>query len=75
MSLDADTRPRPGLVGALARALEDADLVTCSARVCDGAAERALHAAMLTTLVYRYGPADATAPPALDRLISNGNAQ
>jgi len=73
VSLDADTRPRPGLVGALARALDTADLVTCSARfVCDGGAERALHAAMLTTLVYRYGPADATTPPALDRLISNG---
>ena len=37
VSLDADTRPRPGLVGALAGALDDADLVTAGARfVCDG---------------------------------------
>src|SRR5918995_6678824 len=32
VALDADTRPRPGLVGALARALEEADLVTAGAR-------------------------------------------
>jgi dolichol-phosphate mannosyltransferase len=73
VSLDADTRPRPGLAGALARALEEADLVTCSARfVCEQPLERALHAAMLATLVYRFGPADAAASPSADRLISNG---
>ena len=38
VSLDADTRPRPGLVGALAGALRDADFVTAGARfVCDSA--------------------------------------
>ena len=38
VSLDADTRPRPGLVGALDGALRDADFVTAGARfVCDGA--------------------------------------
>lgn len=73
VSLDADTRPRPGLAGALARSLEDADLVTCSARfVCEEPAERALHAAMLATLVYRFGPGDSTRPPSIDRLVSNG---
>jgi dolichol-phosphate mannosyltransferase len=71
--LDADTRPRHGLAGALADALGEADLVTAGARfVCDGAAERALHAAMLATLVYRYGPSDATAPPRTSRLLVNG---
>jgi dolichol-phosphate mannosyltransferase len=71
--LDADTRPRHGLAGALADALADADLVTAGARfVCDGAVERALHAAMLATLVYRYGPSDATAPPRTSRLLVNG---
>lgn len=75
VSLDADTRPRAGLVGALARALDehDADLVTCSARfVCDGAAQQALHAALLATLVHRYGPADAARPVRPSRLLSNG---
>jgi dolichol-phosphate mannosyltransferase len=71
--LDADTRPAPGLAGALAGALEDAELVTAGARfVCEGPLERALHAAMLATLVYRYGPADSTTPPAPDRLLVNG---
>ena len=60
VSLDADTRPRPGLVGALAAALAEADLVTASARfVCVSAGERLLHPSMLASLVYRYGPADA----------------
>ena len=59
VSLDADTRPRPGLVGALAAALAEADLVTASARfVCVSAGERLLHPSMLASLVYRYGPAD-----------------
>ena len=41
-------------------ALDDADLVTASARfVCDGPGERLLHPSMLASLVYRYGPADA----------------
>jgi dolichol-phosphate mannosyltransferase len=69
--LDADTRPRPGLVRALAAALEDADLVTAGARfVCDSAGERLLHPSMLASLVYRYGPSDAEA--AGGRVISNG---
>jgi dolichol-phosphate mannosyltransferase len=73
VSLDADTRPRPGLVGALARALDDADLVTAGARfVCDTAGERWLHPALLMTLVYRYGPPDGVAPAAVSRLVING---
>jgi dolichol-phosphate mannosyltransferase len=73
VSLDADTRPRPGLAGALAEALDDADLVTASARFdCATAGERLLHPSMLASLVYRYGPSDADAPVAPARVVSNG---
>jgi dolichol-phosphate mannosyltransferase len=73
VSLDADTRPRPGLARALALALDDADLVSAGARfVCDTAGERWLHPALLTTLVYRYGPPDSAAPAAPSRLMING---
>lgn len=69
VSLDADTRPRPGLVGALAAALAEADLVTASARfVCVSAGERLLHPSMLASLVYRYGPADSPG----GRVLANG---
>ncbi|WP_217915474.1 glycosyltransferase [Miltoncostaea marina] len=71
--LDADTLPRPGLAAALADALDDADLVTAGAAfVCEGAAEQALHAAMLATLVYRFGPGDAERPPRPARMLVNG---
>jgi dolichol-phosphate mannosyltransferase len=73
VSVDADTRPRPGLAGALVEALDGADLVTAGTRfVCDTAGERFLHPAMLATLVYRFGPQDASGarPPA--RLLVNG---
>jgi dolichol-phosphate mannosyltransferase len=70
VSIDADTRPRPGLARALAAALADAEFVSAGGRfICDGAAERLLHAAMLATLVYRYGPPDA---PGGARLLVNG---
>jgi dolichol-phosphate mannosyltransferase len=69
--LDADTRPRPGLVRALAAALEDADLVTAGARfVCETPGERLLHPSLLASLVYRYGPSDTEA--AGGRIIANG---
>jgi dolichol-phosphate mannosyltransferase len=74
VSLDADTRPRPGLAGAMAAALGEADLVTAGARfACDTAGERLLHPAMLATLVYRFGPGDAAGPPPPPaRLLANG---
>jgi len=73
VSVDADTRPRPGLAGAMAGALAGADLVTAGARfICDTAGERWLHPALLMTLVYRYGPPDSAAPVAVDRLVVNG---
>ena len=74
VSVDADTRPRPGLARALAAALDGADLVTAGCRFrCDTAGERLLHPAMLATLVYRFGPADAAgARPRPSRVIANG---
>jgi dolichol-phosphate mannosyltransferase len=73
ISLDADTRPRPGLGQALAVALEDADVVTAGARfICGTAGERWLHPAMLTTLIYRFGPPDSVRPARPARLVVNG---
>lgn len=71
--LDADTRPRPGLAGALVAALADADWVTASARFdCESAAERVLHPSMLASLVYRFGPSDTAARVSPARLVANG---
>jgi dolichol-phosphate mannosyltransferase len=73
ISVDADTRPRPGLARALCAALRDADLVTAGCRfVCDTPGERWLHPAMLATLVYRFGPTDVPAPRPPERVVSNG---
>ncbi|GGO14757.1 glycosyltransferase [Microbispora bryophytorum] len=73
VTLDADTRPRPGLFGALAAALVDHDLVSAGPRfVCDGLAEQALHASFLATLVYRFGPIGPPAPPPPHRVVANG---
>ncbi|TDC79956.1 glycosyltransferase [Actinomadura sp. 7K507] len=55
--LDADTRPKAGLCAALAELLDAWDLVSAGPRfVTGGVAEQALHASLLTTLVYRFGP-------------------
>jgi dolichol-phosphate mannosyltransferase len=73
VSVDADTRPRPGLARALTAALDDADLVSAGARfVCETAGERFLHPALLATLVYRFGPPDAAGAPSPARLLVNG---
>ena len=62
--LDADTRPKPGLLGALAQELDEFDFVTVGPRfVCEGGLERWLHASLLASLVYRYGPLDIDRPP------------
>ena len=78
-TLDADTRPRPGLFAALAHELDDgADLVTAGTRfVCESVGERMLHPAMLATLVYRFGPAGAedSGPERADRVMANGQCQ
>jgi dolichol-phosphate mannosyltransferase len=60
VTLDADTRPRPGLVRALVHELADADMVTAGTRfICETPGERLLHPSMLATLVYRFGPVGA----------------
>src|ERR671936_785598 len=65
--------PRPGLCRALAAALRDADLVTAGARfVCERVGEWLLHPSMLTSIVYRFGPADAERFPPPRRTLSNG---
>jgi dolichol-phosphate mannosyltransferase len=72
--LDADTRPEPGLIAALVAALDGADIVSAGPRfACDGALEQALHASMLATLVYRFGPTDVDGfQPAPARAVMNG---
>ncbi|WP_084780113.1 glycosyltransferase, partial [Planobispora rosea] len=73
VTLDADARPRPGLLSAMAAALQDYDLVTAGPRfVCDGAAEQALHASFLATLVYRFGPIGPRVPPPPHLTLANG---
>ena len=75
LTLDADARPRPGLAGALvtAAAVGPFDLVSAGPRfVCDSAAEQALHAAMLATLVYRFGPIGPARQPHPGRVVVNG---
>lgn len=79
VTLDADTRPRAGLLAALVADLDDdTDLVTAGTRfVCDSAGERMLHPAMLATLVYRFGPAGAAdvGPSRASRAVANGQCQ
>ncbi|MFC4529386.1 glycosyltransferase [Sphaerisporangium dianthi] len=73
VTLDADTRPRPGLFAALADALAGRDLVSAGPRfVCDGVAEQALHASFLATLVYRFGPIGSPSAPPPHRVVANG---
>ncbi len=59
--LDADVEPDASLPAAVALLLADAaaDLVSAQLRfTCPDAAQRVLHPALLTTLVYRLGPLD-----------------
>ena len=72
--LDADTRPRPGLAGALARVLDSADFVSAGPRFdCRTPGERLLHPSLLASLVYRFGPGDsADHEPRVTRLVANG---
>ena len=72
--LDADTRPRPGLIAALVEAAAPYELLSAAPRfVCEGAAERVLHPAMAATLVYRFGPLDVDGwQPRPRRALANG---
>ena len=75
LTLDADVVPRPGLVGAL---LDGAkahgwDMVSAGPRfICSDPAQRWLHASMLATLVYRFGPVGPPTPPRPRRAVGNG---
>ncbi|MDX6666731.1 MAG: dolichol-phosphate mannosyltransferase, partial [Solirubrobacteraceae bacterium] len=74
VTLDADTRPAPGLLRALVAELAEVDIVTAGPRFqCDTAGERLVQAAMVATLVYRFGPIgeEGDGPPA-HRLVANG---
>jgi dolichol-phosphate mannosyltransferase len=74
VTLDADTRPDPLLPTALvARATGDRiDLLTVGGRFdCPTPGSRWLHPAMLTTLVYRFGP-PGTSASRPDRTMANG---
>ncbi|GGQ11051.1 dolichol-phosphate mannosyltransferase [Actinomadura coerulea] len=72
--LDADMRPKAGLCAALAALLDAHDLVSAGPRfICDNAVEQALHASLLATLVYRFGPIGSTGRGAsVERLLVTG---
>ena len=73
VTLDADTHPDQGLPAALvSRAVkEQLDLLTVGGRFdCPTPGSRWLHPAMLTTLVYRFGPPGVTTAP--NRTMANG---
>jgi dolichol-phosphate mannosyltransferase len=75
--LDADTRPRPGLVRALAHELgtqpERTLLTAAVAFRCDTPGERLLHPAFTASLVLRFGPGDVDGyQPPPSRALANG---
>ncbi len=72
--LDADTRPRPGLVREIVARLDDVDFVTAAPRFeCDSPGERLLHPSMAATIPYRTGPGDALGwQPKPGRAMANG---
>lgn len=74
LTIDADVRPRPGLVRALlghAVAEDVAVLSGATRQRLSGPAEGLVHPALLTSLVYRYGiPGGATTDP--DDVQANG---
>jgi dolichol-phosphate mannosyltransferase len=67
LTIDADVRPRSGLVAALLQhaSREEVDALSVATRQrLSGPGEALLHPSMLTTLVYRFGiPGTATADP------------
>ena len=75
VTLDADTRITAGLLGAAVAAAQaaQADLLTVGGRFdCPSRSERFLHPAMLTSLVYRFGPPGTRRPPRPSRTLANG---
>jgi dolichol-phosphate mannosyltransferase len=72
--VDADTAPRPGMVGGVVAAARrlGLDVVSFAPRiVAPGAGARWLQPAFLTTLVYRFGPPGLDAPDP-ERAMANG---
>ena len=75
VTLDADTRPSPDLPRALVtRAVaDDLEFVSVGGRFeCPTAGAAWLHPALLTTLVYRFGPSGYAGPIRADRQLANG---
>jgi dolichol-phosphate mannosyltransferase len=75
VTLDADTRPDPRLASALVeRALADGlQFVSLGGRFdCPTPGAAWVHPALLTTLVYRFGPPGAASATSPDRLLANG---
>lgn len=72
--LDADTRPRPGLIPALVELAERFDLLSAGPRfVCESPGERLLHPALAATIPYRFGPVDVDGwQPRPSRALANG---
>lgn len=74
LGIDADTRPRPGLVASLLATAqqEGYDLISLSPQfILKGLGEFWLQPALLMTLVYRFGPAGGLAE-APERVMANG---
>lgn len=74
LGVDADTQPQPGLVAALAKAMdsEGYDLVSLAPRfILKHPGEFWLQPALLMTLVYRFGPAGSPSSSA-QRVMANG---
>jgi dolichol-phosphate mannosyltransferase len=74
LGIDADTQPQPGLVAALAAAMEREgyDLVSLAPRfILKQPGEFWLQPALLMTLVYRFGPAGSASGSA-QRVMANG---
>ncbi|MGF1516328.1 MAG: 2'-O-glycosyltransferase CruG [Nodosilinea sp.] len=74
LGIDADTQPQPGLVAALAKAMdqEGYDLVSLAPRfILKQPGEFWLQPALLMTLVYRFGPAG-TMSSSSQRVMANG---
>ena len=72
--VDADTAPRPGMVGGAVAAARRLGLDVVSFAPCivaPGAGARWLQPAFLATLVYRFGPPGVDAPDP-DRAMANG---
>ena len=72
IAVDADTRAERGFVSAMVDALGDRIVVSAGARVdAPNAAGRLVHASMLASLLYRFGP-PGIEPRSPDRIMANG---